>query len=136
MYKITEKYINQVSTKHYRQSVKYRQEVTAQIQQKQKGETAKQLIKDKTTTIEKIEDLDKEVTKIMLQSEKKMPKLLDFWWSPDLHAKCLICRYLKIIASLERNRLHGKATLEEIGQQFPVDNNVYQGEADCPTIYQ
>eukprot|EP00957_Ditylum_brightwellii_P120174 9170324-Ditylum_brightwellii.AAC.1 len=78
IFKIKEKYLNQVSTKQYRKSAKYRQEVMTQFQQKQIRERAKHLIKDKTTTVEKIEELDKEVTKIMIQTEKKMPKLPDF----------------------------------------------------------
>eukprot|EP00957_Ditylum_brightwellii_P211742 15366544-Ditylum_brightwellii.AAC.2 len=66
VYRIKDKYLNQVSTKHYGQSVTYRQEVIIQIQQKKIGERTKQLIKDEETTKEKIEKLDKEVTKIML----------------------------------------------------------------------
>eukprot|EP00957_Ditylum_brightwellii_P211741 15366544-Ditylum_brightwellii.AAC.1 len=40
------------------------------------------------------------------------------------------------MASLERNRLHDKDTLEEIRQQLPADNSVYQGDENHPTIYQ
>eukprot|EP00957_Ditylum_brightwellii_P068800 5222878-Ditylum_brightwellii.AAC.1 len=72
----------------------------------------------------------------MLQTERKMPKLPDFWWSPELHTKHLICQYWRIEVSSERNRLHNKNMLEEIRQQLPTNTDDYQGDANHPTIYQ
>eukprot|EP00957_Ditylum_brightwellii_P049619 3763520-Ditylum_brightwellii.AAC.1 len=75
------------------------------------------------------------MTNIMLNAEVNMPKLPEFWWSPELHTWNLICRYWRIELAYKHNGMRDVNILNNIRLQLPETYDIFQGDKERPANY-
>jgi hypothetical protein len=85
---------------------------------------------------QKLDDIDKHFTEILIKTERKCKKIEDTYWSEVLHHHQIIHKYWKITAKCGANKINVTAISNDLAATLPRASDVWQGDPTRPTNHQ
>jgi hypothetical protein len=85
---------------------------------------------------QKVDDIDKQFTEILIKAERKCKKIEDTYWSEVLHHHQMIHKYWKITAKGGANKINITAITQDLAAKLPQASDVWQGDPTRPTKHQ